>query len=255
MIALVTGASAGIGRDIARSLAKHGINLIITARRKDRLQELKDELTDEYGVMVKIITADLANENECIELHRRVQKYNIDIFVNNAGFGVFGEFTETDLDRELRMLDVNIRAVHILFKLFLKDFVKRGSGYILNTSSSAGFYPGPMFSSYYASKAYVLRMTQAVYEELRARRSKVSVSVLCPGPVSTEFSDRAGVSFALPPQSSEYVAEYAVREMFGGRLIICPSPAIMLGKTASRLVPDKAVAFLARLIQSHREEF
>ncbi len=254
MIALVTGASAGIGRDIARSLAKHGINLIITARRKDRLQELKDEITDEYGVMVKIITADLANENECIELHRRVQKYNIDIFVNNAGFGVFGEFTETDLDRELRMLDVNIRAVHILFKLFLKDFVKRGSGYILNTSSSAGFYPGPMFSSYYASKAYVLRMTQAVYEELRARRSKVSVSVLCPGPVSTEFSDRAGVSFALPPQSSEYVAEYAVREMFGGRLIICPSPMIMLGKTASRLVPDKAVAFAARLIQSHREE-
>lgn len=254
MIALVTGASAGIGRDIARSLAKHGINLIITARRRDRLQELKDELTREYGVMVKIITADLADEKQCIELHRRVQKYNIDIFVNNAGFGVFGEFTETDLDRELRMLEVNIRAVHILFKLFLKDFTKRNSGYILNTSSSAGFYPGPMFSSYYASKAYVLRMTQAVYEELRARRSNVSVSVLCPGPVSTEFSDRAGVSFALPPQSSEYVAEYAVREMFGGRLIICPSPLIRLSKTASRFVPDKAVAFLARLIQSYREE-
>ncbi len=254
MIALVTGASAGIGRDIARSLAKHGINLIITARRRDRLVTLKEELTEQYGVKVKIITADLADKEQCIELHRRVQKYNIDIFINNAGFGVFGEFTETDLDRELSMLDVNIRAFHILFKLFVQDFTKRGSGYILNTASSAGFYPGPLFSSYYASKAYILRMTQAVYEELRCRRSGVNLSVLCPGPVETEFSDKAGVSFAMPPQSSEFVAEYAVREMFGGRLMICPSPMIMAGKTLLRLVPDKLVAYGARLIQSHREE-
>lgn len=254
MIALVTGASAGIGRDIARSLARHGINLIITARRKDRLQELKEELTTLYGVKVKCITADLSDAKQCIELHKRVQKHNIDIFINNAGLGVFGEFTETDLDRELQMIDVNIKAFHILFKLFVKDFAKRGSGYIMNTASSAGFYPGPMFSSYYASKAYVLRMTQAVYEELRARRSGVYISALCPGPVQTEFLDKAGVSFAMPPQSSEYVAEYAVREMFGGKLLITTSPMIGISKTLSRFAPDKLVAYAARLIQSHREE-
>lgn len=253
MIALVTGASAGIGRDIARSLAKHGINLIITARRKDRLQELKEELTEAYGVKVKAITADLCSVQQCIELHKRVQKYNVDIFINNAGLGVFGEFTETPLEKELELIDVNIRAFHILFKLFTKDFAKRGSGYILNTASSAGFFPGPLFSSYYASKAYVLRMTQAVYEELRCRKSGVYLSVLCPGPVETEFIAKAGVHFAMPPQSSEYVAEYAVREMFGGRFMICPSPFIMAGKTLSRFAPDKAVAFAARLIQSHRE--
>ena len=124
MIALVTGASSGIGRDIARSLAKHGINVIITARRRDRLETLKKELTEQYGVKVKIIAADLSDTKQCIELHRRVKKYNIDIFVNNAGFGVFGEFTDTDLDRELSMLDVNVKAFHTLFKLFLHKMMK-----------------------------------------------------------------------------------------------------------------------------------
>ena len=174
MIALVTGASSGIGRDIARSLAKHGINVIITARRRDRLEELKKELTETYGVKVHIIAADISDMAQCRELHRRVKKYSIDIFVNNAGLGVFGDFTDTDLDRELAELDVNVKAFHTLFKLFLQDFRKRDYGYILNTASSAGFFPGPHFSSYYASKAYVVRMTQAVHEELRAARSQLT---------------------------------------------------------------------------------
>lgn len=138
MIALVTGASSGIGRDIARSLAKHGINVIITARRRDRLEELKKELTETYGVKVHIIAADISDMAQCRELHRRVKKYSIDIFVNNAGFGVFGDLTDTDLDRELAELDVNVKAFHTLFKLFLQDFRKRDYGYILNTASSAG---------------------------------------------------------------------------------------------------------------------
>lgn len=254
MIALVTGASAGIGRDIARSLAKHGINLIITARRKDRLHSLKEELTKAYGVKVKTIVADLSSVEQCKELHRRVQKYNIDIFVNNAGLGVFGEFTKTDLDRELDMLDINVRAFHILFKLFLKDFEKRDSGYILNTASSAGFFPGPLFSSYYATKAYVVRMTEAVYEELRCKNSGVNLSMLCPGPVETEFLDKSGVRFAMPPQSSEYVAEYAVREMFGGKLFIWPSPIVKAGAVFGKVIPEMVLAFFTRLIQSRREE-
>lgn len=255
MIALVTGASAGIGRDVARSLARHGIDLIITARRRDRLIELKKELTEEYGVRVKIITADLSSVEQCKELHRRVQKYNIDIFINNAGLGVFGEFTKTDLDKELAMLDINVRAFHILFKLFLKDFYERDFGYILNTASVAGFIPGPLFSSYYAAKAYVVRMTEAVYEELRCKNSKVSLSMLCPGPVETEFLEKAGASFAAKPQSSEYVAEYAVREMFGGKLYIWPSRITKAGVLLGRAVPQRVVAFVTRLIQSRREEF
>ena len=252
MIALVTGASSGIGREIARSLAKHGINLIITARRRDRLAELKKELVSEYGVRVKIISADLSDEKQCIKLHDMVRRYHIDIFVNNAGFGVFGNLWDTDLEQELNMLNVNVRAFHILFKLFVTDFKKRNFGYILNTASAAGFVPGPCFSSYYASKAYVVRMTQAVAEELRAERSAVSVSMLCPGPVDTEFFERARVKFATKPASCDVFAEKAVREMFEGKLMITPNAATAAGIYLSKLVPDTLLAFGARLVQSMR---
>ncbi len=253
MIALVTGASSGIGRDIARSLAQHGINVIITARRLDRLKELKEELIRDYGVKAQIIAADLADTKQCIELHRRVKKYDIDILVNNAGFGVFGEFTESELSRELEMLDVNVKAFHTLFKLFLQDFKKRDYGFILNTASSAGFLPGPYFSSYYASKAYIVRMTQAVHEELRRERSNVSLSMLCPGPVGTEFMDKARVNFSMPPLDSRFVAEYAVRQMFAGELTIVPSPVMKAGIYLGRLVPDFILAFFAGKFQSRRE--
>lgn len=253
MIALVTGASSGIGRDIARSLAKHGINVIITARRRDRLAQLKKELTEQYGVKVMTIAADLSDEKQCFKLHDAVAKYNIDIFVNNAGFGVFGEFWQTDISQELEMLDVNVRAFHILFKLFVADFKKRNFGYILNTGSLAGFFPGPCFSSYYASKAYVVRMTQAVAEELRAEKSRVSVSMLCPGPVATEFFERARAKFAIEPVPSDVIAEKAVREMFEGRLLITPNAATTAGIYLSKLVPDCLLAFGTRLIQSARE--
>lgn len=255
MIALVTGASSGLGRDMARSLAKHGINVILTARRVDRLRELKEELTEKYGVKVMYIAADLSDRRQCVELYRRVRKYDIDILVNNAGFGVFGELSDTDLDRELSMLDVNIVAFHILFKLFLRDFKKRNYGYILNTASLAGFMPGPCFSSYYASKAYVIRMTQAVAEELRAQHSSVSVSVLCPGPVATEFIDVARVKFAVKPISSEAVAEKAIREMFAGKMMITTGPAESAGIALLRLVPERTLAYFTRLMQSSRERF
>lgn len=255
MIALVTGASSGLGRDMARSLAKHGINVILTARRVDRLRELKEELTEKYGVKVMYIAADLSDRRQCVELYRRVRKYDIDILVNNAGFGVFGELSDTDLDRELSMLDVNIVAFHILFKLFVRDFKKRNYGYILNTASLAGFMPGPCFSSYYASKGYVVRMTQAVAEELRAQHSRVSVSMLCPGPVATEFIDIARVKFAVKPISSEEVAEKAIREMFAGKMMITTSPAESAGIALLRLVPERTLAYFTRLLQSSRERF
>lgn len=253
MIALVTGASSGIGRDIARSLAKHGINVIVTARRHDRLAELKKELIEQYGVKVMCISADLSKENQVLKLYDSAKKYNIDILINNAGFGVFGEFTETDLERELDMLDVNVKAFHILFKLFLQDFKRRGCGYILNTASVAGFLPGPLFSSYYASKAYIVRMTQAVAEELRVDHSGVHVSMLCPGPVSTEFSETARVKFRSFSANSEKLAEHAVREMFAGKLLICESSFHKAMILALKGLPDNVLAFFARLIQVARE--
>lgn len=253
MIALVTGASSGIGRDIARSLAKHGINVIVTARRRDRLAELKKELVEKYGVKVMCISADLTKENQVLKLYESVKKYNIDILINNAGFGVFGEFTETDLERELDMLDVNVKAFHILFKLFLQDFKRRGCGYILNTASMAGFTPGPLFSSYYASKAYIVRMTQAVAEELRVDHSGVHVSMLCPGPVSTEFSDTARVKFRAFSYNSEKLAEHAVREMFAGKLMICETGFHKAFVYTAKMLPDRVLAFFARLIQSSKE--
>lgn len=253
MIALVTGASSGIGRDIARSLAKHGINVIITARRRDRLTELKNELTEKYGVKVMCISADLSKQEQVFKLYDAVKKYNVDILINNAGFGVFGEFTETNLEHELDMINVNISAFHILFKLFLRDFQKRGCGYILNTASIAGFLPGPLFSSYYASKGYIVRMTQAVAEELRVKHSGVHVSMLCPGPVSTEFEETARVKFRAFSYSSEKLAEHAVREMFAGKLMICETGFHKAAIKVGKMLPDGLLAVMARLIQSHRE--
>lgn len=253
MIALVTGASSGIGREIAKSLAKHGINVIITARRKDRLDELKKELIGAYGVKVLCIAADLSDEKQVYELYKRVKKYKIDILINNAGFGVYGGFADSSLERENEMISVNIRAFHILFKLFLRDFRSRGCGYILNTASAAGFLPGPYFASYYASKAYVVRLTQAVAEELRREKSGVHLSMLCPGPVKTEFSETANIRFITPLYSPEKLAEHAVREMFGGKLLITENKLSSAALYASKLVPDKVLAFFAAIFQSKRE--
>lgn len=253
MVALVTGASSGIGRDIARSLARHGINVIITARRHGRLDELKRELVKKYGVKVKVITADLSDEKQVFGLYENVKKYHVDIFINNAGFGVFGEFTETDIEDELNMLNVNIRAFHILFKLFVRDFAKRDFGYILNTASIAGFLPGPYFSSYYASKAYIVRMTQAIDQELKLKNSAVHLSLLCPGPVATEFGQTAQVRFITPQSDSAKLAEHAVREMFGGTFIICDNPLVKASIYASKLVPDTLLALGTGLFQKRRK--
>ena len=154
MKALVTGASSGIGRDIARVLAARGCDLVLTARREERLRALASELS---MVRVTILPADLSSREGRQALYRAAQGENIDILVNNAGLGLFGPFDETDLEAELGMLDVNIIAMHMLMKLFLPDLEAKGRGYILNVASSAAFLPGPLLSSYYASKAYVLR--------------------------------------------------------------------------------------------------
>ena len=252
MIALITGASSGLGRSFAKILAKRGFNLVIVARRRQRLLELKHELVESYGVKVKILCHDLADPDECRQLYEEVERANIDILINNAGFGVFGKFTETDLDSELKMIDVNIKAVHILTKLFLQKFEKRNYGYILNVASLAGFMAGPWFSSYYASKNYVLQLTKALYEELRAEHSNVYVGAFCPGPVNTEFNEVAGAEFAVAGLNEMQAAEYAIEKMFDGQLIIIPSLYAKLTAAASRVAPTKVMLAATGMVQRSR---
>ena len=252
MIALVTGASSGLGREFSKILAKRGFNLVIVARRRQRLMELKKELTEEYGVKVKVLVHDLSDPNECRELFSEVESANIDILINNAGFGVFGKFTETDLDRELEMIDVNIKALHILTKLFLQKFVKRNRGYILNVASLAGFMAGPYFSSYYASKNYVLQLTKAIYEELRDARSNVYIGAFCPGPVRTEFNDVAGTKFAVSGLDEAEAAEYAIEKMFDGQLMIIPKMYAKLTAAAAKIAPAKVMLAATGKVQRSR---
>ncbi len=248
MKALITGASSGIGRDISIILSNMGYDLILVARRRDRLEELKGILP----TCVNIICMDISGADACFELYERVREESVDILVNNAGFGVFGEFEHTDLETELRMIDTNIKAVHILTKLFLKDFAKKDSGYILNVASSAAFLPGPLLAAYYATKAYVLRLTEAIYEELRRKGSHVYVGALCPGPVDTEFNKTANVKFGINGLSSRYVAEYAVRQMFRRQLVIVPGAVMKLARFFQKFIPEKLLLKITYNIQKRK---
>ena len=238
MKALITGASSGLGYSFAKHLSNMGYDLILVARRKDRLQNLKKELKTK----VQIISLDLSEEKNCIELYNKVKKEQIDLLVNNAGFGNFGNFNETNLEKELQMINVNIKAVHVLTKLFLSDMIKNNHGYILNVASSAAFAPGPLMATYYSTKSYVLRLSESICSELKHKKSKVNISVLCPGPVSTEFNDVANVSFSIKPLTSDYVTEYALKKMFKGKLIIIPGLSMKFSRFLSKLVPDMLIA-------------
>lgn len=249
MKALITGASSGIGRDMARVLDKKGIDLILVARRKDRLEELKNEL----NVNVEIISLDISKKENCYALYEEVKDKDVDILINNAGFGLFGKFDETDLEKELNMIDVNITALHILTKLFLKDFKKRNFGYILNVASSAAFSAGPLLSSYYATKNYVYRLTEAIYEELRRDKVNVYVGALCPGPVDTEFNDVANVKFGVKSLSSKYVADYAIKNMFKKKLIIVPGFIMKVTRILQKIMPEKMILKVCYKIQKSKE--
>ncbi len=252
MIALVTGASSGIGRDISLELAERGYDIIAVARNIQRLNDLKKEIEQSYeGRKVHIKTCDMSSKEQCKNLYKDVKSTfgNIDVLVNNAGFGLCSEFTEANLDKEISMIDTNITGLHILMKLFLKDMVEKNSGYIMNVASIAGFMPGPLMATYYSTKAYVLRLTQAVRHELFMKKSKVRVSCLCPGPVNTNFNNTAEVKFALKGADSRFVAKYAVVHMLGGRELIMPGLGIGIVKIASKLLPDRLMGAFCYFMQ------
>ena len=247
MKALITGASSGIGRDIAKVLDKKGYELVLVARDEEKLKEVAKSLKN-----AEIISIDLSTEENCRNLYEQVS--NIDLLVNNAGFGVHGKFCDTDLNKEVQMIETNITAVHILMKLYLKDMIKKDRGHILNVASMAAFGPGPLMSSYYASKAYVYRLSQGVKTELRKNNSKVKISVLCPGPVRTNFNKVAGVDFAAPSLSSEYVAKYAVKKMLKNKFTIVPGTFMKITRFFEKIMPHNLVSNVSYFVNYRKDK-
>jgi len=239
MKALITGASSGLGREMAVVLSERGYDIIAVARREERLIELKNTLKTNVEIMCLDVTKAEDIEKIVCSLD------DVDIFINNAGFGVFGDLCSSDLERELTMLDTNVKALHILTKQVARKFKEKNSGHIMNVASLAAFFPGPLFSAYYASKSYVFRLTEALYEELRREKSNVYVGVLCPGPVDTEFNKVANVRFALKGLTSEYVARYAIEKMFKRKLVIVPGFIMKCARFASKITPEKLLLRIA----------
>lgn len=233
MKAIVTGASSGIGRDMAIYLGKLGYDLVLVSRDVNRLKETASKI----DTNVEIYPADLSNKENCFKLHDKYKDEDIDLLVNGAGFGLFGDTWETDINKEMEMINLNIIALHILTKLFLQDMMKRDKGRILNIASSAGFLSGPGLNTYYATKNYVVKWTLAIYEELRSVKSNVKVSCLCPGPVETNFNKVAGGSFTVKPMTSEKVAKLGIDACLKGKLVCIPGFITKLGLIFNRMIP------------------
>ena len=246
MKALVTGASNGIGKEMAIYLSELGYDLVVVARSLDKLLELKKELNTD----VTVFEYDLSVLDNCYKLYEELKDEKIDIVINNAGFGVFGNYQDDSLDKEMNMIDLNVKCLHILTKLFVNNkYTKR----ILNVSSSAGLMVGgPLMSGYYATKSYVCSYSFALYEELRRNKSDKKISVLCPGPVDTGFNNRANVKFNLKSLDSRYVARYAIDKMFKNKLIIIPGFTVRMGIFFSRFIPKKMLLRISYNIQKKK---
>ncbi len=240
---LITGASSGIGKEIAIQLSKNN-TVIAVARNAEQL----NLLSKQTGCTAEI--CDISDANNC---KRLFEKYNdIDVLINNAGFGDLGFFSDTDLQKDIAMIDTNIKGLHILTKMYLTVMVKKNYGYILNVSSVASFMPGPLMATYYASKGYVTRLTKAIQKELKKQKSKVYAGVLCPGPVDTNFNNVANCKFNLKSQSAQKVAEIAIKNMFKKKKVICTSLGVSLARLASKLLPDSILMDFAYMAQKKK---
>ena len=256
MISLITGASSGIGRDMAFEFADRGYDLILAARSFDRLKEVKNEIIKKYDKCnVLIMKCDVSNVESVKNLYNDIQKKfgNIDVLVNNAGFGDCGKFYETDLEKDISMINTNILGLHVLTKLFLQDMVKVNKGYILNIASIAGFMPGPLMATYYSTKAYVVRLTRAIAKELKSVNSKVRIAAYCPGPVDTEFNKNANVTFSLKGQSSSDVAKIGVNGLFkSNKVVYFSSILIRIVACLAKIMPESFMANQAYRTQKRK---
>jgi hypothetical protein len=256
MTALVTGASGGIGEDLARLFAADGHDLVLVARSRDKLARISEELSGKHNVSARVVASDLTRREAPREIYDELQAADIriDALINNAGFGSYGLFAETDLRRELDMLQVNVVALTHLTKLFLPAMVERRRGYVMNVASTAAFQPGPLMAVYYASKAYVLTVSEALSNETAG--TGVFVSALCPGPTETGFVAAAGMErsklFDRALMDSRAVAEAGYRGLLAGRRVVIPGFKNSLMARTVGLFPRGLVMNVVRGIQERR---
>ncbi len=255
-LTLITGASMGIGRALAFEFASHGHDLILVARSTSKLNELSKELASKFGVNVHVISKDLLTPNACEELYNEVTGKNlsVEILVNNAGFGLYGPFNETDLKKETDMIELNIQTLTRLTKLFLKNMVRNKKGKILNTASVAGYFPGTLMAVYYATKAYVVSFTQALAGELKG--SGVTASALCPGFTESDFHKNAEINFKRPADTmrmpADKVAKTAYRGLMRHKQIIVPGFMNQLMVFLSKITTKNFQASLNTVFQNKR---
>lgn len=242
MKAVITGASGGIGLEIAQIYYKKGWDLVLVARNTEKLSKAFPK--------AEVISLDLSVRENCFTLFNRAK--DADILINNAGFGCWGNFNETDLNKELNMIDLNIVALHILTKLYIQEMIKKNKGVILNVASLAAFSYGPLMSAYYGAKAYVHKLSVSINYELIKKGSNVRVIALCPGPVDTGFNKRAGVKFSVKPLSPQYVAKYAVKAIEKGKYIAIPGVKGKLAAVFSKITPTDILLKVGYWIQSNK---
>ncbi len=251
---LITGASAGLGTEFAKLFAADGSNLVLVARRLDRLEGLARELQKRYGVGVRVEARDLSQPGAAQDLFDTLQRDNVrvDILVNNAGFGQKGNCAELPVDRQVQMIQVNIAALTHLTRLFLPGMLERAKGGILNVASTAGFQAGPGMSVYYATKAYVLHFTEGLAGELRG--TPIKVTCLAPGPTATEFAEQADLErsrlFNFGLMDAETVVRAGYRGFRRGRVLVIPGLKNRLVAFSVRLAPRSFARAIAKWLNA-----
>lgn len=251
--ALVTGASSGIGLELARIFAADGVDVILSARSEDKLQTLAKELVEQHSVKAEVVVSDLSVQGSAQVLYETIKEngWGVDYLVNNAGFGVYGEFAETKWEDEAAMLNVNVVALTHLTKLFMPDFIQKGSGRIMNVASTASFQPGPLMAAYFASKAYVLSFSEALSNELKS--TGVTVTALCPGATETGFQSAAGATGSrlfetrtLPTGAD--VAKYGYKAMQKGKRVAVHGVINKVLAQSNRFAPRSLSMAITRML-------
>lgn len=247
--ALITGSSSGIGAELAKLFAADGDDVVLVARREERLQELATQLEDEHGITATVIPTDLTEPDAARELFEEVEDEGIEVhtLVNNAGFTTFGRFDKTEIEDDVKMIDLNVTAVTRLTKLFVRPMVERGDGAVLNTSSMAGLAPIPTQAVYAATKSYILSFSESVGHELEGEG--ITVTALCPGPVDTEFLELEGMEDAGVADGSlndpASVAEAGYKGLKKGKRIVIPSTRMRAMAQLKRVLPRRKVVSMA----------
>lgn len=248
-VALITGASSGIGYELAKLFAEDGYTLILVARNKIRLDIFAEELRQQHGIKVEVIEKDLSLEDASIEIYNEIQALNISInvLVNNAGAGSCGLFHEIEYKKALDMIKLNITSLTLLTRLFLIDMIRKGNGKILNVASTGAYQPGPYTAVYYATKAYVLSLSEALTNELKDYG--ISVTTLCPGATRTEFAERAGKAGLKSAMEAKDVARIAYKGLNKNRKVVIPGLQNKMAIVMSKVLPGSITADIVRKIQ------